>query len=233
MEGLSSDESKHFLSDNELDDDFFPMAPVNAPIDWDVENAWNAMHSEPFVPPPPAPPVEEEEEEDPESEVEDAASPPQPPQPIRGLPAWVQWRGHNSNLDPNTSVYLNIEPLYPCAWKLRARPYYLGPVQTLSPCRNGTYRIAVPPGFALHYSEFFFHTQVSTHRPKDPSSIISLDLDFDDHRTYTEEPANVRHYPEEEEEGPWVRVTWKCYGIYEDTLEPEARMRLNYPDFFD
>ncbi|KAI8547262.1 hypothetical protein RHMOL_Rhmol03G0008200 [Rhododendron molle] len=97
------------------------------------------------------------------------------------------------------------------------------------------YRVAVPPGFAEHYSEYFLHTLVTNRSPRDVSRIIPIGVDYNDHREYIETPIHMQIVvgPNEHQNDPQWTVTWECYGVTEQTKEPESMMRRHYPNFFD
>ncbi|KAI8556059.1 hypothetical protein RHMOL_Rhmol05G0223300 [Rhododendron molle] len=69
---------------------------------------------------PPPPPLAPIEVENPESEVDDANPPPPPPRPSMASLAGISWRGHHSDYYAGTYVHIQLEPLYPCPWKIRA-----------------------------------------------------------------------------------------------------------------
>ncbi|KAG5544567.1 hypothetical protein RHGRI_017108 [Rhododendron griersonianum] len=101
------------------------------------------------------------EESDSECEVIDADPPSRPKMTrLAGIP----WVGHHSDYDPNTWVYIQLEPLYPCSFKIWAQSAYLGPVQIRTPCYNGYYLIAVPPGFQEHYTDRIHYSRVARSR---------------------------------------------------------------------
>lgn len=107
-------------------DDYGWLLPVDAPVDWDAEFHWRTINQQPVMPPPPPPaPMEVE---DPESEVEDANPPPPPPHPSMARPAGIPWRRHPSDYSAGTYVYIQLEPLYPCPWKIRVQSVFLGPL---------------------------------------------------------------------------------------------------------
>lgn len=97
--------------------------------------------------PPPPPPPAPMEIEDPESEVENADPPPPPPPLSMARPTGVPWHGHHSDYSAGTYVYIQLEPLYPCPWKIRAQSAFLGHLRIIAPCHNGYYFMAVPLGF--------------------------------------------------------------------------------------
>ncbi|KAI8562098.1 hypothetical protein RHMOL_Rhmol03G0008200 [Rhododendron molle] len=206
------EDNEGWLSPNEEDDDGW-LAPIDAPVNWEDELRWRLMHPEPIVPIPPPPPATPEEE-DLESEVDDLEPP---------------------VFATNTYVFVELAPLYPCPWKRKAQPFYLGPVRVLSPRQQDYYRVAVPPGFAEHYSEYFLHTLVTNRSPRDVSRIIPIGVDYNDHREYIETPIHMQIVvgPNEHQNDPQWTVTWECYGVTEQTKEPESMMRRHYPNFFD
>ncbi|KAG5528444.1 hypothetical protein RHGRI_029206 [Rhododendron griersonianum] len=206
------EDNEGWLSPNEEDDDGW-LAPIDAPVNWENELQWRLMHLEPIVPiPPPPPPALEEE--DLEREVDDLKPP---------------------VFAPNTYVFVKLAPLYPCPWKRKAQPFYLGPVRVLSPRQQDYYQVAVPSGFAEHYSEYFLHTLVTNRRPKDVSRIIPVGVDYNDHREYVKTPIHMQNIvgPNEHQHDPQWTVTWECYGVTEQTMEPERVMRRHYSNFFD
>ncbi|KAI8544181.1 hypothetical protein RHMOL_Rhmol08G0275800 [Rhododendron molle] len=195
------EDNEGWLSPNEEDDDGW-LAPIDAPVNWEDELRWRLMHPEPIVPIPPPPPATPEEE-DLESEVDDLEPP---------------------VFATNTYVFVELAPLYPCPWKRKAQPFYLGPVRVLSPRQQDYYRVAVPPGFAEHYSEYFLHTLVTNRSPRDVSRIIPIGVDYNDHREYIETPIHMQIVvgPNEHQNDPQWTVTWECYGVTEQTKEPET-----------
>ncbi|KAF7150613.1 hypothetical protein RHSIM_Rhsim02G0039100 [Rhododendron simsii] len=205
------EDNEGWLSPNEEDDNGW-LAPIDAPVNWEDELQWRLMHPEPIVPIPPPPPAPEEE--DSKSEVDDLEPP---------------------VFATNTYVFVELAPLYPCPWKRKAQPIYLGPVRVLSPRQQDYYRVAVPPGFAEHYSECFLHTLVTNRRPRDDSRIVPAGVDYNDHREYVETPIHMQIVvgPNEHQNDPQWTVTWECYGVTEQTMEPESMMRRHYPNFFD
>ncbi|KAH7842305.1 hypothetical protein Vadar_003814 [Vaccinium darrowii] len=182
--------------DEDGDDDvYFPMAPINALIDWDVENEWNAMHQEPFVPLTPPPPVEEVEEE-PHSDVEDGPPPPPPSQEVVYYegPSWIPWIGHHADYRVNQRLYINVPNLYPCSWKQLGGPFYFGPVTLLSDCEDGYYSMAAPHGFCRHVAWTFPCHCVSHRRPEAKHRIIPLNSNFNNRRFYDEGTRTVTQY---------------------------------------
>ncbi|KAH7851026.1 hypothetical protein Vadar_006258 [Vaccinium darrowii] len=227
-------DSDGYLSDEEAD--HFPMDPVDAPIDWDVENAWNAMHPEPFVPLPPSPPPPVVEE-DPESEVEDGSPPPSPPPAVVHYdgPAWPSWHGHHPFYPANARVYLQVPNLYSRAWKQRGGPFYLGPVTLLTGSVQGYYSTAVPPGFAHFVTDSFEFNQMSHCRPVAEHRIIPMSSDFNNIQFYQEVAIHVdapRWDDDFHPVGRYWRTTWRCMGVEEVTLEPENMLRRDFPHLF-
>ncbi|KAG5549446.1 hypothetical protein RHGRI_014704 [Rhododendron griersonianum] len=116
--GNSTDSEDGFLEELEMDD-YGWMLPIDAPRDMDAELQWWLTNQrlemqEPLPPPAPVP----MEESDSECEVIDADP---PPRPKMTRPAGIPWVGHHSGYDPNTWVYIQLEPLYPCPFKIRAQ----------------------------------------------------------------------------------------------------------------
>ncbi|KAG5545332.1 hypothetical protein RHGRI_017707 [Rhododendron griersonianum] len=223
-----------FLEELEMDD-YGWLLPIDAPRDMDAELQWwlTSQRLEMQKPPPSPGPVPMEES-DSECEVIDADP---PPRPKMTRPAGIPWVGHHSGYDPNTWVYIQLEPLYPCPFKIRAQSAYLGPVRTIAPCYNGYYLIAVPRGFQEHYTDRIHYSRVSRSRPEQEHRIISGDADFTDHVTFTEIPIRLEPYnnpnPSEEQQEPLWRVTWRCYGLTEDTIEKQSLLAEHFPVLFD
>ncbi|KAG5557576.1 hypothetical protein RHGRI_007727 [Rhododendron griersonianum] len=115
--GNSTDSEDGFLAEPEMDD-YGWLLPIDAPRDMDAELQWWLTNQrlemqEPLPPPAPVP----MEESNNECEVIDADP---PPRPKMTRPAGIPWVGHHSGYDPNTWVYIQLEPLYPCPFKIRA-----------------------------------------------------------------------------------------------------------------
>ncbi|KAG5540553.1 hypothetical protein RHGRI_020685 [Rhododendron griersonianum] len=210
---------------------------------------------------PEEPPEQEEDPEEPSEEEEDLEEPPfpgsdhdyrlgpwqpdecevidvdPPPRPKMAQPAGIPWVGHHSDYDPNTWVYIQLEPLYPCPFKIRAQSAYLGPVRIRVPCYNGYYLIAVPPGFQEHYTDRIHYSRVARSRPEQEHRIITENADFTDHVTYTEIPIRLEPYnspnPNKGQQEPLWRVTWHCYGLTEDTVEKQSLLEEHFPVLFD
>lgn len=139
-------------------------------------------------PPPPAPIAMEESES--ECEVIDTDPPtPSPPRPKMVRLGGIPWIGHHSEYDLNTLVYIQLEPLYPCPFKIRAQSAYLGPVRIRAPCYNGYYLIAIPRGFQEHYTDRIHYSRITRSHPEQEHCVIADDIDFTDHITYTEIPV--------------------------------------------
>ncbi|KAI8556535.1 hypothetical protein RHMOL_Rhmol05G0260700 [Rhododendron molle] len=232
--GRNDNEEDGFLTDPEMDD-YGWLLPVDAPVDWEAEFQWRIINQQPVMPPPPSPPAPMEIE-DPESEVENADPPPPPPRPSMARPTGIPWNGHHSDYSAGTYVYIQLEPLYPCPWKIRAQSAFLGPLRIIAPCHNGYYFMAVPPGFQEHYTDQIHYSRVARARPENEHRIIPANVDFMDHITYTEmpihqEPYYHRNTSRGQQEPQW-RVTWRCYGLTEDSVEPQHLLAEHYPELF-
>ncbi|KAG5549335.1 hypothetical protein RHGRI_014627 [Rhododendron griersonianum] len=232
--GNSTDSEDGFLAEPEMNN-YGWLLPIDAPRGMDAELQWWLTNQrlemqEPLPPPAPVP----MEESDSECEVIDADH---SPRLKMTRPAGIPWVGHHSGYDPNTWVYIQLEPLYPCPFKIRAQSAYLGPVKTIAPCYNGYYLIAVPRGFQEHYTDRIHYSRVSRSRPEQEHRIISEDADFTDHVTFTEIPIRLEPYispnPSEGQQEPLWRVTWRCYGLTEDTVEKQSLLEEYFPVLFD
>ncbi|KAG5542377.1 hypothetical protein RHGRI_022044 [Rhododendron griersonianum] len=235
--GNSSDSDDGFLVEPEMDD-YGWLLPIDAPRDMDAELQWwltSQRLEMQELPPSPVPIPMEESMEESESECEVIDADP-PPRPKMARPAGIPWVGHHSDYDPNTWVYIQLEPLYPCPFKIRAQSAYLGPVQIRAPCYNGYYLIAVPPGFKEHYTDRIHYSRVARSRPEQEHRIITEDADFTDHITYTEIPIRREPYnnpnPNEGQLEPLWRVTWRCYELIEDTIEKQSLLEEHYLALF-
>ncbi|KAI8530115.1 hypothetical protein RHMOL_Rhmol11G0030300 [Rhododendron molle] len=118
----SSDSEDGFLAEPEMDD-YGWLLPIDAPRDMDAELQWwltsqRLKMQEQLPSPAPAP----MEESDNECEVIDADP---PPRPKMTRPVGIPWAGHHSDYDPNPWVYIQLELLYPCPFKIRAQSAYL------------------------------------------------------------------------------------------------------------
>ncbi|KAG5535294.1 hypothetical protein RHGRI_023164 [Rhododendron griersonianum] len=232
--GNSTDSEDGFLEELEMDD-YGWMLPIDAPRDMDAELQWWLTNQRlEMQEPPPSPAPVPMDESDSECEVIDADP---PPRPKMTRPAGIPWVGHHSGYDPNTWVYIQLEPLYPCPFKIRAQSAYLGPVRTIAPCYNGYYLIAVPRGFQEHYTDRIHYSRVSRSRPEQEHRIISGNADFTGHVTFTEIPIRLEPYispnPSEGQQEPLWRVTWRCYGLTEDTVEKQSLLAEHFPVLFD
>lgn len=208
----------NYLSPNEEEDDAW-LLPVNEPTNWAAEQQWALMHPEPIGSiPPPQPPPESDSEEDTNSDVDNNLNASREP-PVYAV---------------DTYVFVEIAPLYPCPWKRKAQPYYLGPTRVLVSRQPDYYKVVVPPGFAEHYSDTFLYPYVSNRRPKDTGRIISNQVDLTNSREYVEAPIHIRYEDDlenSEEEPRWI-VFWECYGVVEQIEEPESLLRRHYPSMF-
>ncbi|KAI8525855.1 hypothetical protein RHMOL_Rhmol13G0263400 [Rhododendron molle] len=232
--GNNADNEDELLEDLEQDD-YGWMLPIDAPRDMDAELQWWLTNQrlemqEPLPLPVPAP----MEESDHECEVIDADP---PPRPSMTRPAGIPGVGHHSDYDPGTMVYIQLEPLYPYPFKIRAQSAYLGPVRIRALCYNGYYLIAVPRGFQEHYTDRIHYSRVTRARPEQEHRIISENADFTDHVTFVEIPIRLEPYNNPNSHGRqqdqlW-RVTWHCYGLTEDTVERQSLLEEHFPVLFD
>jgi hypothetical protein len=173
----------------------------------------------------------EPQESEPESEVEDPI-----PYPLGiSLPHFSSWHSHMTSLQPGTYCYIEVFPIYPCPLKPQTQQYFMGPIRIVQPCVDHHYILDVPQGYANVYSNKVLFTRVFRTRPANEHRIISNHLDFGDIENYTEVPVHKdlyldptgRHY-----QNPRLRITWRCFGLTEVTVERESTMRAHYPGMF-
>ncbi|KAG5553359.1 hypothetical protein RHGRI_011286 [Rhododendron griersonianum] len=98
-------------------------------------------------------------------------------------------------------------------------------------------KMARPPGIPWeHYTDRIHYSRVARVRPEQEHRIITEDADFTDHITYTEIPIRREPYGNpnlnEGQQEPLWRITWRCYGLTEDTVEKQSLLEEHYPALF-
>ena len=113
-------------------------------------------------------------------------------------------------------------------------PRFIGPYEILERIGPVAYRLALPPELAKLHD--VFHVSMLRRYRSDESHILPVqEIQIQEDLSYDEESKTILAREMKQlrnKQVPLVKVLWKHHDREEATWEPEATMRIQYPQLF-
>ncbi|XP_074266003.1 uncharacterized protein LOC141588459 [Silene latifolia] len=118
--------------------------------------------------------------------------------------------------------------------KGKLSPKYIGPYEVIKRIRVVAYKLVLPQSLGKIHD--VFHVSQLRKYIIDPSHVLQNEVpELETSLSFEERPIHILDKKDKKLRSkvvPLVKIIWKCGNIEEETWEPEASMRIKYPDLF-